>query len=273
LHQGAGILISGGLKHTIPVVLATVVMCVGLMSGCTSTASAWSASATSTPCYAYVGDTVSFGVDFINTGGNNIYVFKASLIVDWGANNTTYGIGYFTYNWPGEGGPYPCSFTVPDVPPGTYNMSIRILGQGDGEESAEDRIFPISPLTVMEIPNLTVNATSSGTSGQAPFTASMSAVTDGGVGPFTYTWDFGDGHTGFSSSPSCNYTYSTNGNYTATCWVSDSKGQTANDSITFNVTSSLGNDVSGWIGPLIIVGIIAVIVAVIAVKFVVARKK
>ena len=152
-------------------------------------------------------------------------------------------------------------------------MSIRILGQGDGEESAEDRIFPISPLTVMEIPNLTVNATSSGTSGQAPFTASMSAVTDGGVGPFTYTWDFGDGHTGFSSSPSCNYTYSTNGNYTATCWVSDSKGQTANDSITFNVTSSLGNDVSGWIGPLIIVGIIAVIVAVIAVKFVVARKK
>jgi len=56
----------------------------------------------------------------------------------------------------------------------------------------------------------------------------------GGILPYTYHWDFGDGQTSNKQNPSHNY--SAVGNYTATFTVTDNEGNTSSD--TANVTIS-----------------------------------
>jgi PKD repeat protein len=78
---------------------------------------------------------------------------------------------------------------------------------------------------------VTIEATS--TSGQAPFTTTLSVTTNGGAGEFTYLWKFGDGSSSTVANPE--HTYSGVGPYQTTCLVSDSEGHTGSDSITITV--------------------------------------
>jgi PKD repeat protein len=62
-------------------------------------------------------------------------------------------------------------------------------------------------------------------SGYAPLVVQASLSPQGGVSPFTYEIDWGDGTT--STSNSAQHTYSTPGTYTVTGKITDSLGVTA----------------------------------------------
>jgi outer membrane protein OmpA-like peptidoglycan-associated protein/opacity protein-like surface antigen len=72
-----------------------------------------------------------------------------------------------------------------------------------------------------------VSATPSGnpTTGTAPFAVAFRAGASGGCPPLTYAWDFGDGATSAEENPTHEYT--TDGTYSATLAVTDSKGSTS----------------------------------------------
>jgi PKD repeat protein len=56
----------------------------------------------------------------------------------------------------------------------------------------------------------------------------------GGIPPYQYHWDFGDGQTSNKQNPTHNYT--TIGNYTATFTVIDSQGNSSNDTAQVTIT-------------------------------------
>lgn len=86
---------------------------------------------------------------------------------------------------------------------------------------------PIAPLQV------TIYANSQ--SGQAPLTVAFGNSVSGGVPPYTYLWNFGDGYT--NTDAKLSHGYAQAGTYTVTLMVKDSSGQTAtSNSITITVS-------------------------------------
>ncbi len=70
---------------------------------------------------------------------------------------------------------------------------------------------------------LAVTAAASPLTGVAPFPVAFTATATGGMGPYTYAWQFGVGSAG-SSSENASYTYQVVGNYNATLTVKDAAG-------------------------------------------------
>ncbi len=71
------------------------------------------------------------------------------------------------------------------------------------------------------------------TSGVYPLTVTFATTQSGGTGPFTYSWNFGDGGTSTLQNPVHQYTKA--GTYLASLSVTDSKGNLASASITITV--------------------------------------
>jgi len=65
----------------------------------------------------------------------------------------------------------------------------------------------------------------------------------GGTPPYTWHWDFGDGGTSDEQNPT--YVYTTPGNYIATLTVTDSGGNTSQDTTTVKVYGELSVDADG----------------------------
>src|SRR5215204_889571 len=83
---------------------------------------------------------------------------------------------------------------------------------------------------------LRVEITSSDTEGQvAPATFDFEANVTGGMEPYTYSWDFGDGSVESDDDESIDHTFNIAGNYTVTLTVTDSTGRTVSDSILITV--------------------------------------
>lgn len=98
-----------------------------------------------------------------------------------------------------------------------------------------------------QIKPLSLVVSSSGSGPQRQF----SAASIGGVGPYSYTWDFGDGSTSSDQNPVHSYA-NTNATYTVTCTVTDSNSntETATESVQVQVGSqplslSINSSVSG----------------------------
>jgi hypothetical protein len=70
------------------------------------------------------------------------------------------------------------------------------------------------------------------------YTFSFAAPTSGGVPPYTYTWEFGDGMAGAGSAPS--HAYMNTGNFTATVTATDSMGMSDKASAPVVVRSVTG---------------------------------
>lgn len=83
---------------------------------------------------------------------------------------------------------------------------------------------------------LGASASGSPASGQAPLTVNFSGRATGGVSPYTYSWNFGDGQSSTSQNPS--HTYTLTDSYVATLTVKDSQGAQASDSMTVSVTQT-----------------------------------
>jgi len=90
-------------------------------------------------------------------------------------------------------------------------------------------VLPIYDLTIIAYP----------LAGYAPHTVQFDAIIRGGVPPYTYRWDFGDGSPP-SSEEKPTHTYDVSGVYTAKLTVTDSLGLSAETSIKISVIVPLG---------------------------------
>lgn len=86
---------------------------------------------------------------------------------------------------------------------------------------------------------LNVSVVATPTSGSAPLHVNFSAATTGGVGPFSFSWAFGDG-AGGTGTPIL-HTYVQAGTFTSTVTVTDSAGVTATASTVVVVQGSTGS--------------------------------
>ena len=110
---------------------------------------------------------------------------------------------------------------------GTYGVDAIIT-----DSSGRTASYTI-PITVEPPPPLTaVEIISSGTEGVAPATFEFEANIIGGTGPYTYSWDFGDGSVDVDDDGSAVHTFDVAGSYNVDLTVIDSTtGQSASDSI------------------------------------------
>lgn len=69
---------------------------------------------------------------------------------------------------------------------------------------------------------LVVSATADPASGGAPLTVAFASTVSGGVGPYSYFWDFGDGSTSTEANPT--HVYTAGGTYSAELTVADDCG-------------------------------------------------
>ncbi|RLF42464.1 MAG: hypothetical protein DRN18_02450 [Thermoplasmata archaeon] len=96
------------------------------------------------------------------------------------------------------------------------------------------------PINDDDSDTLTADANVEPNSGDTNTVFNFSGSASGGVKPYTYHWDFGDGNSEeiTTDEESClvQYTYSSPGYYTATLTVTDSEGNTAIATVTVNVT-------------------------------------
>jgi len=91
-------------------------------------------------------------------------------------------------------------------------------------------------ITVSSAPNiLSASASASPTSGQPPLTVNFTGGASGGVAPYSYSWNFGDGASSAAQNPS--HTYTTIGNFTATLTVTDTNKTTATASVVITVSA------------------------------------
>jgi len=87
-----------------------------------------------------------------------------------------------------------------------------------------------------------VNINTSTTKGQVPLNVNFSSNITGGISPYSYNWNFGDGS--FSSEQNPSHTYSSAGTYTVTLIVTDYNSSQASDSLTITVSDSTSSNVN-----------------------------
>ncbi len=109
---------------------------------------------------------------------------------------------------------------------GTYTFTITA---SDAEQCTGSQPYALGILP--EGPPLVVSASANPTSGPAPLAVAFTGEASGGLPPYAYSWDYGDGSPA-SSSPS--HTYSTAGSYSATVTVTDAAGEMAVATIAIN---------------------------------------
>ena len=111
-----------------------------------------------------------------------------------------------------------------------YN--VRVLVTDSTGRTASDSIL----VTVDEPPPLTsVEITSNNTTGDAPATFEFEDEVIGGIEPFSYRWNFGDGSTATDDDEDIVHTFDAAGTYNVSLVVIDSTGRTATDSMVITV--------------------------------------
>jgi PKD repeat protein len=129
--------------------------------------------------------------------------------------------GYAT----GGTGPYTYAWDLGDGTSSTQQNPTHVYGAGSFTASLTitDSAGKSSQATthVTVYPALAVNSTVTPTQGASPLQVVFSASTSGGLAPYQYTWDFGDGTSG--SGPSQPHSYDS-GTFNATLTVHDAAG-------------------------------------------------
>jgi PKD repeat protein len=114
--------------------------------------------------------------------------------------------------------------------PGTFTGFVNASGSA-GQTTAAAVTIRVSGPTGQ----LYVSITAQPTSGVYPLTVTFATTQSGGTGPFTYSWNFGDGGASALQNPS--HTYTTAGTFLATLSVTDSKANVASTSVTITVSA------------------------------------
>lgn len=111
---------------------------------------------------------------------------------------------------------------------GSYPVNVTAV-DGLGGRSTTTISVAVNPAPSAAIsPNLT---------SAAPGAAVLfSSAVSGGTGPFSYSWNFGDGTMSNFAAPV--HVFSGSGTYTVQVWVNDSVGDSAHQSLTYSVSAS-----------------------------------
>jgi PKD repeat protein len=112
------------------------------------------------------------------------------------------------------------------------NITTNQTGGGGNQTGNQtDGGNQTSPITVIVTRDI-------GDGTAAPALWSLEADAHGGVPPYTYSWDFGDGTTGEGCCP--DHVYETPGDYVATVTATDAVGNTGSDSVRIGVDIPIG---------------------------------
>jgi PKD repeat protein len=115
--------------------------------------------------------------------------------------------------------------------PGTFTANLTIT-DANGVSAAA------APLSVTVSPGpLVASATSSRSLGDAPVATTLTGSATGGVAPYTYAWNLGDGTSSAASQAA--HSYGSAGTYTATLTVTDSRGVSSQSTTHISVYPAL----------------------------------
>jgi len=115
---------------------------------------------------------------------------------------------------------------------GTYSVTLTVT-----DSTASQASDSIAITAQAQISALAASCTASPTSGDIPLTVNFTGTAAGGISPYAYSWNFGDGTSSTEQNPSHAYTQA--GTYTATLTVTDSISSQASDSIAITASSTV----------------------------------
>ena len=206
----------------------TTVDCAPLSTGNYSV-QAWAEDAVHTNATS---DAVTFAVVPLPTVTGTVtpVVGDAPLTVTFNATPSN-GTGPYNYSWNfGDGGQAATqNGTYVFLTQGSFNVSVNLTDATGATAGA----FVAS---IQADAQLNVIVTATPPSGVAPLPVAFSVRVTGGVGPYTYAWNFAAGGLG-SASASPSFTYTTPGVYNATVNVTDTTGATVSAVATVTVQS------------------------------------
>ncbi len=251
------------------------------------------------PTSGYTGDRPPFTFTLTNNIDDALNVREVDVKFDF--DPTTWNVG--SISLPGHGsGTLPSGNSALYEPlpatPGNYPVHVTVSGQAVGDLFTQNCYLDRVVVVIALPPAPTVIMTANPTTGSAPLTVSFSATVSNGLGPFTYSWTFGDGAIclipeGCPSPSSVSHTYNSAGTYTAKVIVTDSRSRSASDSVTVTVSQappSAGGGGSGSggggsnspgsgggidfssLGPLVAI-VLVVVVAIAGVAFALSRRR
>jgi len=126
-------------------------------------------------------------------------------------------------------------FTVP----GTYSVTMEVIDPGNLSANRTATVI-VSAVPPPPPPPLVVEITATPTNGTMPLTVSFTSNVSGGVPPYAYDWEFGDGSK--SNVADTVHIYITGGNFTVWLDVNDNGGTSAQSALFFvNVTPAAVN--------------------------------
>ncbi len=137
---------------------------------------------------------------------------------------------------------------------GFYNISIIGIANSplcDGLKNLPETISVTRRVSNNPEIKPTATVTADPTSGTEPLTVYFTCSATGGIEPYTYSWNFGDGETTADQNPA--HTYDNDGVYTAECKVTDIDGDYDSDFVVINVEEAppvcADKDVDGYGDP------------------------
>jgi|GEM_PF-669631 len=113
---------------------------------------------------------------------------------------------------------------------GSYNVTLTVTDSKTTQASAS-----ITITAQTQISALAASCTASPTSGDIPLTVNFTGTAAGGISPYSYSWNFGDGQSSSSQNPA--HTYSSAGNYIVILTVTDSTASQATASTEVTASS------------------------------------
>lgn len=135
------------------------------------------------------------------------------------------GSGGTTINWtlpgqncPTSGGTLVCALNAPET------LVPSVVARDSNGENATFRLG-----TIVVEPDPQVSYTAFPLAGASPLLVTFTTSTRGGVGPFLYEWEFGDGTS--ASFANGSHTFAVPGVYTGHLWLNDSLGRGAEVSV------------------------------------------
>lgn len=117
--------------------------------------------------------------------------------------------------------------------PGTYAVSL-IGTDSVGQTAQANSTVTVYPRPANGSGALELSIAATPVTGPAPLATTFFASVTGGVGPYTYIWDFGVGYS-VSSGPTASYTYTASGEYVASVLVTDSAGNQSSTGVFITV--------------------------------------